>query len=279
MATAALRLLVPFLFLFPPIAATGRAQLTPTRPALTDADIEGFLASAPIVGESALAPDPRRSQRVTLDDGKRRHAATVDMEIAGEASPRNYRLNVAAYEFGKALGLPLVVPAVARTVNGRPASVTWWVDDVLMDEVSRRKAQLRPPDADIWDRQMQAVRVFDELVANAYRDVSPASYSSTVWDNLLITRQWTIRLIDHTRTFGTSRQLEHPESLTRCDRTMLVRLRGMNAGLLKQTLGKLLRPDQLEALEARRTAVLAHFDQLIVRSGEAAVLYDLPREP
>ena len=68
---------------------------------------------------------------------------------------------------------------------------------------------------------MQAVRVFDELIANAYRDISPPLYLNAVWDNLLITRDWSIWLIDHTGAFGIRRQLRYPESLTRCDRTLL----------------------------------------------------------
>ena len=32
-----------------------------------------------------------------------------------------------------------VAPSVARPVDGRPAAVTWWVDDVAMAELDRRK--------------------------------------------------------------------------------------------------------------------------------------------
>ena len=35
------------------------------------------------------------------------------------------------------LQLGLVVPSVPRTVNGQPAAVTWWLDDVLMSEQER----------------------------------------------------------------------------------------------------------------------------------------------
>jgi hypothetical protein len=150
------------------------------------------------------------------------------------------------------------------------------VDDVLMDELTRRRQQIEPPDPEGWNRQMQAVRVFDELMANAYRQISPASYLSSIWDNLLITREWKIRLIDHTRTFGTTRKLENPESLTRCDRALLSRLRELNAGALKQQLGRYLTSEQLDALETRRVQVVKCFDEQIASRGEGAVLYDLP---
>ena len=45
---------------------------------------------------------------------------------------------------------------------------------------------------------MQAVRVFDELISNTYRDTAPPLYLNSVWDNLLITTDWTIWITDHT---------------------------------------------------------------------------------
>jgi hypothetical protein len=41
-------------------------------------------------------------------------------------------------------------------------------------------------------------------------------------------------------------------------------------------LGKYLSPQQLDALEVRRSLLVRHFDELIAGKGEAAVLYDFP---
>ena len=250
-------------------------RAAPSAP-VTRAEREAFLSGANIVGEAELSSGARQPWRVSLDDGRRKHDATVQTSTSRDRSERDYRHNIAAYELDKALELNLVSPSVERTVNGQPAAVTWWVDDVLMDELTRRRQKIEPPDLEGWNRQVQAVRVFDELMANAYRKVSPASYLSTVWDNLLITRGWRIRLIDHTRTFGTARELENPESLTRCDRTLLNRLRQLNAGALKQQLGRYLTSEQLDALETRRALIVKCFDEQIASRGESAVLYDLP---
>ena len=86
-------------------------------------------------------------------------------------------------------------------MSGRPASLTWWVDNFAMNELDRRRKRIDPPDLESWNRQMQAVRVFDELISNTYRDTSPALYLNTVWDNLLITKDWTIWIMDHTGAF------------------------------------------------------------------------------
>jgi hypothetical protein len=240
---------------------------------MTRAEREAFLLNATIVGEAALAPG---MGRLSLVDGQRKHEASVKTSDPRDPPQVAYKSNVAAYELDKLLQLNLVSPSVERTVNGRPAALTWWVDDVLMDELTRRRQNIEPPELDRWTQQTQAVRVFDELIANAYRNMSPAARLSTVWDNMLITREWRIRLIDHTRAFGTARQLQYPETLTECDRAVLARLRAQNEKALMLQVGRFLTSEQVAALEARRALIVKHFDELIARKGEGVVLYDLP---
>jgi hypothetical protein len=198
------------------------------------------------------------------------------MDDGSGPTRRNFRFNLAAYELNKLLGLNLVPPAVERTVNGRPASVIWWLDDFAMNELDRRRKGIDPPDPDRWGRQMQAVRVFDELISNTYRDPAPPLYLNTVWDNLLITTDWTIWITDHTGAFRVRRELQDPDSLLRCPRTLLGRLRALNKEVLQQALTKYLSSQQLDALDARRAQLVKHFDQQIESKGEPLVLYDLP---
>ena len=260
--------------LMPSAASTQEQRAAPSLP-MTRAEKEEFLSKATIVDEGDTSTGSK-FWRVTLDDGKRKHDAAIEASTSRDASQRNYRFNVAAYELDKALELNFVVPAVERTIKGQPAAFTWWVDDVLMSEQSRRGQKIEPPDPDRWNKQMQVVRVFDELIANAYRKVGPAFYLATMWDNLLITKEWRIWLVDHTRTFGTSRQLENPDSLAQCDRTLLAKLRDLNREATKERLAKYLASEQLDALEARRELLVKHFTEQIALKGEGAVLYDLP---
>jgi hypothetical protein len=236
---------------------------------------EAFLAKARVVTD---APgDGRPIWRATLDDGTQKHDASVNAEDGSGPTRRNYRYNVAAYELDKLLGLNLVLVSVERSMGGRPASVIWWLDDFAMNELDRRRKKIECPDADAWARQVQAVRVFDELIANAYRDPSPPLYLNSVWDNLLITTDWSVWLTDHTGAFRTRRELQDPGSLVRCPRAVLSRLRTLNRDRLGQALQRYLSVQQLDALEARRALIVKHFDGEVAGRGEAAVLYDLPR--
>jgi hypothetical protein len=271
-----LAILISFMILVLTFTADAQRQAGTHSSVETRAEVEAFLSKASVVGDPGPPSHTTRSWRVSLDDGNRKHDAGVETADGSDPTRRDYKFNVAAYELNKVLGLNLVVPSVERPMSGRPASLTWWVDNFAMNELDRRRNKIDPPDLESWNQQVQAVRVFDELISTTYRDTSPALYLNTVWDNLLITRDWTIWITDHTGAFRIRRQLQDPESLIRCDRTLLGRLRVLNRELFQRTLGKYLSSEQLDALEARRELLVKHFDEQIARKGEAAVLYDLP---
>jgi len=256
-------------------AATTFQEPAVSSPLATAAAREAFLATARVVTDAPA--DAKPSWQVSLDDGVRKHDALVETADGSDPTRRNYRFNLAAYELDKLLGVNLVVPSVARTVGGRPASLTWWMDDFAMNEQDRRRRRIDPPDSESWNKQMQAARLFDELISNTYRDTAPALYLNSVWDNLLIMKSWTIWLTDHTGSFRTRERLEDEGTLARIDRAVWARLTKLNREQLQTGLGKYLSSDQLDALEVRRVLLVRHFEKQIATSGESAVLFDLPK--
>jgi hypothetical protein len=268
-----LALVVIFLIVVPSPPAHGRAQSSSLSSFESQDEREAFLSKAIVATDAP--EDGRVSWRAVLDDGTRRHDASIVTEDGSGPTRRDNRFNIAAYELDKLLGLHLVLPSVERSVNGRRVSVTWWLDNFAMNELDRRRKKIDPPDQDQWDRQVQAVRVFDELISNTYRDTAPALYLNSVWDNLLITTDWTIWITDHTGAFRTRKALQDPDSLVRCPRSVLDRLRALDRPRLEQTLGRYLSPQQLDALDLRRRLLVRHFDEQIGRRGEGVVLYDL----
>ena len=151
-----LTLRVSFVILVLSAPAHGRHQPATALSLDTRDEREAFLTKARFATEAPT--DGRQSWRAGLDDGTRRHDASIVTEDGSGPTRRNYRFNVAAYELDKLLELDLVPPTVERPVNGRPASVTWWLDNFAMSEVDRRRLGIEPPDPDSWSRQVHTVR-------------------------------------------------------------------------------------------------------------------------
>ena len=92
-------------------------------------------------------------------------------------------------------------------------------------------------------------------------------------NNLLITRDWEIRLIDHSRSFRTRSSLDHPEKLTRFSRSLLDALRKLDAKSVKQKMGRYLDSTQIDRLLKRRDLIVKLADKMVKEKGEAAVFY------
>ena len=247
-------------------------------PRLSRAEMEEFLLNAKVVARRNLSTGITNSQRATLDDGTLRHDAhiqTVDIQKASfqtasrtELNFRDtYKFNMAAYELDKLLELNMVPVSVERKVVGDMAAVTWWVDDALMTELDRHKKKMEPPDLKTWNPQMYVCRVFDQLIYNTDRNLG----------NLVITKDWKIWMIDHTRAFRTMKSLAGPENLVQCDRKLLAKLRELTKDALTKRLERYLNSAEIEGLLARRDKIVSFFDDQVAKKGEAAVLFDLER--
>lgn len=261
-------------------ALNALAQTAPetkvSSPQLSRTEMEEFLMRAKVVQRRSLSMGTTNSQRATLDDGRLTHDAhiqTVDVQKATFQTATktefnfrdSYKFNLAAYELDKLLELHMVPVSVERKVGGDVAAVTWWVDDVLMTELDRFKKKMEPPDLKSWNPQMYVCRVFDQLIYNTDRNLG----------NLVITKDWKVWMIDHTRAFRTFKDLPNPENLVRCDRKLLAKLRGLRKDVLAKGLERHLTSLQIDALLARRDKIVSLFDRQIATKGEAEVLFDL----
>lgn len=233
---------------------------------------EAFLRSAAIGQVRPVKTGVTGTQRVALVTAGRAHDASIqtidDARARFQTSTgvelhfRDYwGYNVAAYRLGVLLGLANIPVSVQRHFRSQQAAFTWWIDDVLMDERTRVERQLQPPDPASWNAQIYVMRVFDELVANNDRNRT----------NMLIDRDWTLWLIDHSRAFRLGRTLRLPAVLRRCDRTLLAQMRALTRDVVDRELGDHLTPMERDALMARRDALVAHFEAL-----GAVALYDRP---
>jgi hypothetical protein len=257
-------------------AAAIQARPASTAPALSDAEIEQFLLHARVMKTKGIKKGVTGSSQATLTDGKLTHDAhmqTIDQRLQQFAGSNggvefdfrdSWTFNLAAFKIDRLIGLNMVPVSVARRYNYTEGAFTWWLDDVMMDEQARLKLQTDakskpelkgrgdPPDTEIWNQQMQMVRLFDQLIANIDRNLG----------NLIITKDWRLWPIDHTRAFRTYRDLKTPANVTRVDRKVLERLKTLDRDALKRETGKYLTTYQIDAVLARRDAIVARIEGL-----------------
>jgi hypothetical protein len=252
------------------LASTAQSQMAAE-------EMEHFLQHASIVATRSTKRGVTSARRVTLSDGRVTHDAQLqDVDIAlpiFEVGPKytevnfkdTYRYNIAGYRLSRLLGLDNVPMSVERKVNGKPVAMTWWLDDVMLDEGSRQKERTVGPNPSRTASQIHILRVFDELIQNRDRNSG----------NLLWTSDWKLWMIDHTRAFRLGRDLLKPEQLQRVDRAMLEKMRALNASDVANAMNASLTKAEVDALFARRDVIVRLFDEKIAQRGEAAVLFTL----
>lgn len=265
-----------------PLTAPARAQAPAAAAVDTARDVEAqlvFLRTAKVVSNRPIGKGITGARRVTLSDGTRTHEAafqSVAKETVGPDVPRklrqpgemrfvdHYRYNIAAWRLAQMLGLDHMMPATVERTIGTSGALSWWVDDVLMDEEERQKTKAGPPGSALdLSRQFGRMMVFAELVRDTDRNKG----------NVVFTTQWKLVMLDFTRAFRLQKQLKDLSSLNACDRGLLTRLRALTATGVKHAVEHHLTDSEIASVMARRDLLVSHFDRLIAARGEAVILY------
>lgn len=244
-------------------------------PELQGPETERFLREAPIARLGKRLGGVTYSRQAILEaDGITRFAVwkTIDekraglTEFAGRGAELNFqdswRTEIPAYELDKLLGLGMVPVTVARTYNGQHGSLQAWMD-LGMAEAERLKKKISAPDAEAWNRQMYKVRTFDNLIFNTDR------HANNIW----ITKDWKIILIDHSRAFRPFDRLRTEEDLRRFSRSMLAAMEKLDAATLTERMSPHLDRYQIDGLLKRRDIIVARARRLAKEQGDAAVLF------
>jgi hypothetical protein len=252
------------------VAAVVFTLPAPAAAQLTREQQAAFLESAKIVKSAPIGKGVTHPYRLTLTDGSLTHGAAfqsvdqsraVSMNTGRDRTPElnfkdSWHFNVAAARLAELLNIGDMVPvSVERAWQGKKGALTWWVDDVLMDEAERRKTNSEAPDKDEWNKQSLRMRVFTQLVHDTDRNQG----------NILITKDWRIVMIDFTRAFRPWDKTPSPLNIVRkCDRSLLAGMRGLTKPMLQE---------EIDGLLARRDAIVKHIDALVAQLGEDRVLY------
>jgi hypothetical protein len=238
-------------------AAIALAQSNPAT--WSDSEKEKFLANAQLESSREIGHGVTKPIRATLALNGVTHDAKVQRvskELPDFFPPDktrpvtmrdDWRFNIAAYKLDRMLGINSVPVSVQREFEGQSAAFDWWVDNVWMEEVERRKQNLEPPDPAKHEQMLADGRVFDELILNIDRNLA----------NLLITKDWRVVLIDHSRSFTPWAGLRNPDNISRCSKQLLAAMKKLTVTKVSQNLGPMLTPAEVKALIGRRDKIVA----------------------
>lgn len=173
---------------------------------MSDAELEDFLLTAEITKSEDIGIGVTESTRLTLEkDGRRIRASfkTIDTDPGLENSrvwPRTadfadrYQYEIAAYRLDRILDLHMVPVTVERVIGRERGAVQYWIENSF-NEVQRREQNIPFTGHCDLKPQYDVMNVFDILIFNVDRNLGDILYDS----------DWTLWLVDHSRSFGTQR--------------------------------------------------------------------------
>ncbi|MDH4218537.1 MAG: hypothetical protein OEY18_08705 [Candidatus Aminicenantes bacterium] len=240
---------------------------------------EEFLQTAEIVGSEQPFSDREavtNPWKLILEkDGITKHAIWKNCEGRPRGYVENWRWEIAAYRLDKYLGINMVPPTVEIRFKGDRGSCQLWVDS-MMSLKDKYEKDIKTPSYKLfpWNRALYIQRLLDNLIANEDRHQN----------QFLITEDWRMILIDHSRTFRTSKKFtekliydekykEGPRLMKEIPRELYVNLKTLNQEAIQSVVGEYLTEEEIEAVLKRRDLVIAWLDKQIKKEGEDKVLY------
>ncbi len=258
-------------------AGAARAQLLPGELGEEAKWIE-FLKSAAITtaeqrtGSEAVT----NPYQLTLEkDGVKHFGLWKNVDKLEMARPDRWRYEIAAYLMDRLVGLNIVPLTVERRYKEDRGSIQLWEESQFNLKTKNDKKIGVPPRYTYgWNNATFLQRAFDNLIANEDRHAN----------NMLITQDWRMILIDHSRSFRTSKKFtekliyteKHPEGpklMKQLPRAFVDKLKGLTAESIKAAVGEYLEDDEIKAVLLRRDLILAEIERLIKKNGEENTLY------
>jgi len=215
--------------------------------------------------------------RLTLEQkGETRQAIWKNVSGRIRGYLENWRWEIAAYRLDKYFDLQMIPPTVERRFKGDRGSCQLMIES-KMSLMDKERQELKVP-ADrlkAWNQAVYLQRAFDNLIANDDRHGR----------NLRITEDWRIILIDHSRSFGTSKKYakgliydehnkEGPKLMRRLPRDFVDKLKVLNFDLVQEIVDEYLTKKEINAVLRRRDLILTWLDKHISEQGKDEVLYD-----
>ena len=239
---------------------------------------EDFLKTAQIIGQKQLTGEEAVTNPwvLTLKKGDLTHRALwKNAEGRQKGYVEGWQWEIAAYRLDRFLGLNMVPTTVERRFQENRGSCQYWSDDCITLKEKEEK-KIKTPSYKVFpmNRSIYLQRFWDNLIANEDRHQN----------QILLTKDWRMILIDHSRTFRTSKEFtkklifteKHPEGpklMSELPRVLVEKVKALTHESIKAAAGEYLTDEEIKAVLIRRDLILAEIDKLIKKNGEDQVLY------
>jgi hypothetical protein len=239
---------------------------------------EEYLKTAEITGDEQMRSREAVTNPYVLElekDGVQRQALWKNPEGRMRGYLEGWQWEIAAYRLSKYLGLNMVPPTVERRFKGDRGSCQLWIDAwISLKDKYDKKIDVPSIKVFYWNRALYLQRAFDNLIANEDRHQN----------QFLITEDWRMILIDHSRSFRTSKKFtknliydekykEGARLMKQLPRDFVDKLKSLNQEVIKDIVGEYLTEEEIEAVLMRRDLIIDWINKRIEKLGEDKVLY------
>jgi hypothetical protein len=238
---------------------------------------EKFLMEAKIV-EFSQPLNPREAVtepwRLKLEkDGIVKYGWWKNVEGRPKGYLDDWKWEIAAYRLDKLLELNMVPPYVEKRFQGDRGVVSLEVE-YMMKYREKQEKNIKCPGryVDGYNKATYLMRAWDNLLANEDRNEG----------DILITKDWRLILIDHSRSFPTSKKYTKKliktgkgdtEPIKALPRIFVENLERLDFKKIKNAVGDYLTDKEIDSVLIRRDLLLLEIDRLIEKFGEDKFFY------
>jgi hypothetical protein len=239
---------------------------------------EEYLKTAEITGHEQMRSREAVTNPYVLQlekDGIARQSLWKNPEGRMRGFLEGWQWEIAAYRLSNYLGLYMVPPTVERRFQGSRGSCQLWIDAwISLKDKYDKKIDVPSIKVFYWNRALYLQRAFDNLIANEDRHQN----------QFLITEDWRMILIDHSRSFRTSKNFtkkliydenykEGARLMKQLPRDFVEKLKSLNHEVIRNVVGEYLTDEEIEAVLMRRDLIIDWINKKIEELGEDKVLY------
>ncbi len=239
---------------------------------------EKLLKEADIVGQEQMKGSEAVTEPWVLDleiDGREFRAIWKNPLGRVKGFLESWKWEIAAYRLDKLLGLNMVPVTVEKRFQGDLGSCQLWIEDTFTyKDKTEKKIKTPSYKIDPWNKALFKQRAWDNLLFNEDRHQN----------QYLITQDFRMLLIDHSRSFATSKKStkrliydekykEGPFLMKQLPRTLYENIKALTAEKIRSVVGDYLNEKEIESVILRKDLIVAWVEKRIEEMGEDEVLY------